>query len=131
MEQIECSVAAVSDHYHGTVGQPATKLEDDLSCPIGDLLMGFAEHEMVAFGGSERCHDRKSPGSMRPGNVGEPHKANLAQPTGLDQMRLAGTSGIAVYGSGLDSSAPTPLDRLVYAEHERLISLCEMLDEQQ
>ena len=46
-------------------------------------------------------------------------------------MGLAGTSGIAVYGSGLDSPAPSPLDRLVYAEHERLITLYEMLDQKQ
>ena len=46
-------------------------------------------------------------------------------------MGLAGTGGIAVYGSGLDPSAPSPLDRLVYAEYERLIVLCEMADQKQ
>ena len=39
------------------------------------------------------------------------------------------SSGIAVYASGLDSPAPSPLNGLVYAE--RLITLYEMLDQKQ
>ena len=131
VEQVEGSIAAVGDHHDVSVGQPAAQLEYHLSRPIGDLLMGFADPEVVAFGGSERCHDRQSPGSMRPGNVSQPHQAYPAQTGGLDQMGLAGTHCVSVDAPGLDSSAPSPLDRLVYAEHQRLITLCEMLDHKQ
>ena len=68
-----------------------------------------------------------APGSMRPGNVGEPHEAYPSQSTGLDQVGLAGTRCVSVDASGLDSPAPSPLNGLVYAERKRLIALCETL----
>ncbi len=81
VEQVEGSIAAVGDHHDVSVGQPAAQLKYHPARPVGDLLMGFAYPEMVAFGGSERCDDRERPGSMRPGNVGEPHEAYPSQST--------------------------------------------------
>ena len=46
-------------------------------------------------------------------------------------MGLAGAHGISVYTKGAYASAPTPLDRLVYAEHHRLIAPTEMSDQKQ
>ena len=93
--------------------------------------MGFAYPLMVAFGGSESGQYRQRPGPMRPGNVGEPHEAYPSQSTGLHQMAVAGTHCVSVDAPGIDSPAPTPLNGLVYAEHKRLIALCEMLDHKQ
>ena len=131
VEQSQGSVAAVRDHHYATVWKPAAKLEYHLARPVGDLLMGFAYLEVVAFGGSESGQHRERPAPMRPGNVGEPHEAYPSQSTGLDQMGLAGTHSVSVDASGLDSPTPAPLDGLVYAEHKRLIALCEILDHEQ
>ena len=84
---------------------------------------------MVMFRGGKSSQDRQSPGSMRPGYVSQPHQADPTQAGGLDHMRLAGTYGVSVDTQSADASAAATLDRLVYAEHHRLVISTEMPDQ--
>ena len=86
---------------------------------------------MVLFRWSKSGQNRQSPGSMRPWYVRQPHQAYPAQTGGLDHVGIAGADSVPVDTQSTDASATAALDRLVYTEHHRLITLTEMLDQKQ
>lgn len=49
MKQVKGSVAAVGDHYHRTVGYPATDLDNHLTRPIGESFVSSSQLMTVSF----------------------------------------------------------------------------------
>ena len=130
VEQIESGVAAVRHHDDIMVGQPAPELEYHLARSVGDLLVGPPHLLAVAFGRSQSRQYRQCPCPMRPGYVGKPHQADPTQTGCLNEVASAGACSVSIYPLGLDAPASPALNRLVYAEHHRLITLSKVSDQQ-
>ena len=94
VEQLQDRVATVSHHHQGSVGQPATQLEDNLPGPVGEFLGPPALALIVAFRGGQGGQHRQGPDPPRPGDEGQPHQADPAQAVGFDQVAIAGAHGI-------------------------------------
>src|SRR3954464_8479073 len=73
----------------------------------------------VALGGREHGQEGQSPNAAGPGYGSEQHYAQPAQAAGFDEVAVAGANRVAVDPARLDLGAPTPLDRIVKANHNR------------
>ena len=130
VQEFERRVSPVGHDDYAAVWQPAAQLDNHLACPVGDLLVWATHLLMVALCWSQCSQNRQCPGAMRPGDVCQPHQADPAQSACSDQMRLGGAHGVSKHSLGVDATAASSFQRLVDAEHQWLVILCEMLDEQ-
>ena len=62
--------------------------------------------------------------------MAQPHQGNPAQAAGLDQLLATGTHRVAVDAPSLDLRAAAPFQSFVDAEHQRTISLVQVLEQQ-
>ncbi len=122
MEQVKGSVAAVGDHYHRTVGYPATDLSNDLTRPVGESFVSSSHLMTVSFRRSQCGQRRQRPCPMCLWYVGQQHQAYPAQTGGLDEMTPAGAHRIAIYPLRPDPNASPSLQRLVNAEYQWTIT---------
>jgi hypothetical protein len=109
---------SASHHHQRTVWQPALRLEYYLTRPIGKSFRPASPLFPVPFGGSQHGQKRQCPHTLGPRNLSQEHEAEPAQPTGFDEMRIRRAHRIAIDAARFDLASPTPLDRVIQAQHQ-------------
>jgi hypothetical protein len=122
VEQPQHGVAAVTQQHQGPVGQPAPQLEDNLSGPIGEFLGPTPPALVETLQGSQGSEHRQGPDPLVPGDGSQPHQADPAQATGLDQMAGTGAYGITVDAPCANAPTPTAFQGLMDTEHQRALA---------
>ena len=118
-QELEGGEAAVGDQHQLPLRHPATGLEDQLSAPVGELLVVPPAFAAVALRGGEGGEERQCPDPPGPGNRHQQHQAEPAQATRLDEMPVAGADWIPIDPLGADPLAAAALDRVVKTEEYR------------
>src|SRR5439155_26936323 len=109
-------------HDQTSTWHPSSDLQDHLPGPIRD---GFVPHLalfMRAFRRSQHTQKGQGPDPLRPGNRGQQHQRNPAQPIGFHKKLLARAHRITIDSSGSNLAASSALDRFIDAQDQWFVS---------
>jgi hypothetical protein len=129
VEEFQDGVGTVRNKDQEAVWEPAAELEDHLPRYIRELLGGLPKVAVVPLRGSEDGEEGQRPDALGPGDGGEPHETDPAEPAGLHKVALGGADGVAVDALGLDTLAPAALQGFIDPEDQRTLAIVKVVKE--
>ena len=108
--------AAIAHENDVALWYPATDLERPLARPVGQQLVSATALMVGALRRSQQAEHREGLHNAGPGDRRQHHEAQPAQPTGFDEVAMAGADGVAIDAAHGDPAAPSALDCIVHPD---------------